>query len=144
MVGHALGPADGAEEDRVMAADLRLPVVGHHLAMRQIIVARGEVERVEGEATAIFPFDRFQHAQAFRNDFLADPVARDHGDAVDSLACHSYLAGMGSIRMARKSFTLVRVGPVTSSASSPAKRSEERRVGKECVSTCSSRWSPYH
>src|SRR3546814_16077244 len=22
-------------------------------------------------------------------------------------------------------------------------RSEERRVGKECVSTCSSRWSPY-
>src|SRR3546814_17565045 len=23
------------------------------------------------------------------------------------------------------------------------KRSEERRVGKECVSTCRSRWSPY-
>src|SRR3546814_5780996 len=23
-------------------------------------------------------------------------------------------------------------------------RSEERRVGKECVSQCSSRWSPYH
>src|SRR3546814_18833607 len=22
--------------------------------------------------------------------------------------------------------------------------SEERRVGKECVSTCSSRWAPYH
>src|SRR3546814_15846265 len=25
-----------------------------------------------------------------------------------------------------------------------AERSEERRVGKECVSTCRSRWSPYH
>src|SRR3546814_4478703 len=25
-----------------------------------------------------------------------------------------------------------------------ANRSEERRVGKECVSTCRSRWSPYH
>src|SRR3546814_8472440 len=25
-----------------------------------------------------------------------------------------------------------------------AKRSEERRVGKECVRTCRSRWSPYH
>ena len=25
-----------------------------------------------------------------------------------------------------------------------AKRSEERRVGKECQSTCRSRWSPYH
>src|SRR3546814_15919390 len=27
---------------------------------------------------------------------------------------------------------------------SRANRSEERRVGKECVSTCRSRWSPYH
>ena len=26
----------------------------------------------------------------------------------------------------------------------PDYRSEERRVGKECVSTCRSRWSPYH
>src|SRR3546814_6338707 len=25
-----------------------------------------------------------------------------------------------------------------------AVRSEERRVGKECVSTCRSRWAPYH
>src|SRR3546814_17035754 len=25
-----------------------------------------------------------------------------------------------------------------------AKRSEERRVGKECASTCRSRWSTYH
>src|SRR3546814_17765450 len=26
----------------------------------------------------------------------------------------------------------------------PSFRSEERRVGKECVSTCRSRWPPYH
>ena len=26
----------------------------------------------------------------------------------------------------------------------PARRSEERRVGKECTSWCRSRWSPYH
>src|SRR3546814_6525652 len=26
----------------------------------------------------------------------------------------------------------------------PGERSEERRVGKECVSTCRSRWSQYH
>src|SRR3546814_13296105 len=25
-----------------------------------------------------------------------------------------------------------------------SRRSEERRVGNECVSTCRSRWSPYH
>src|SRR3546814_7111937 len=29
-------------------------------------------------------------------------------------------------------------------AQGPHQRSEERRVGKECVSTCRSRWSPYH
>src|SRR3546814_10103087 len=28
--------------------------------------------------------------------------------------------------------------------SATRRRSEERRVGKECVSTCRSRWSPYH
>ena len=26
----------------------------------------------------------------------------------------------------------------------PTPRSEERRVGKECLSVCRSRWSPYH
>src|SRR3546814_12058224 len=31
-----------------------------------------------------------------------------------------------------------------SSFSSAVVRSEARRVGKECVSTCRSRWSPYH
>src|SRR3546814_18015612 len=29
-------------------------------------------------------------------------------------------------------------------AASAMARSEERRVGKECVGTCRSRWSPYH
>src|SRR3546814_14491122 len=32
----------------------------------------------------------------------------------------------------------------TSADGNRAGRSEERRVGKECVSTCRSRWSPYH
>src|SRR6056297_4152194 len=36
-----------------------------------------------------------------------------------------------------------RVRPPERSARTP-RRSEERRVGKECVSTCRSRWSPYH
>src|SRR3546814_13228903 len=41
--------------------------------------------------------------------------------------------------------TIGRVGDITLD---PVKldsvRSEERRVGKECVSTCRSRWSPYY
>src|SRR3546814_9554701 len=32
----------------------------------------------------------------------------------------------------------------TSPSNRAPSRSEERRVGKECVSTCRSRWSPYH
>src|SRR3546814_10814010 len=32
----------------------------------------------------------------------------------------------------------------TLGAKGEPRRSEERRVGKECVSTCRSRWSPYH
>ena len=31
-----------------------------------------------------------------------------------------------------------------SSSQPPRTRSEERRVGKECVQPCRSRWSPYH
>src|SRR3546814_20983630 len=37
-----------------------------------------------------------------------------------------------------------RPGAVASLALAGDRRSEERRVGKECVSTCRSRWSPYH
>src|SRR3546814_12058043 len=33
---------------------------------------------------------------------------------------------------------------LTAAAVAVLNRSEERRVGKECVSTCRSRWSPYH
>src|SRR3546814_14765418 len=41
--------------------------------------------------------------------------------------------GDGRLRMVGRLKDMFRVG-----------RSEERRVGKECVSTCRSRWSPYH
>src|SRR3546814_1398352 len=34
--------------------------------------------------------------------------------------------------------------PADGAAQRGRTRSEERRVGKECVSTCRSRWSPYH
>src|SRR3546814_14574681 len=38
----------------------------------------------------------------------------------------------------------IRAGEFKIPAHASAARSEERRVGKECVSTCRSRWSPYH
>src|SRR3546814_3917726 len=52
------------------------------------------------------------------------------------------LAADGSVPVS----AVVVVEDVVGTASSPRGliRSEERRVGKECVSTCRSRWSPYH
>src|SRR3546814_7294841 len=38
----------------------------------------------------------------------------------------------------------VHLSPKDRSIKNRRTRSEERRVGKECVSTCRSRWSPYH
>ena len=38
----------------------------------------------------------------------------------------------------------VLVKQVYDSAQPSVRRSEERRVGKECLRLCRSRWSPYH
>src|SRR3546814_11954386 len=65
--------------------------------------------------------------------------------------CSSDLAGaVGQVRPARAisgaevSRPLQANGVIALQAERAAGRSEERRVGKECVSTCRSRWSPYH
>ena len=54
-----------------------------------------------------------------------DDYLREHNGLRDKLDPNLFYADLGS--------------PIKSAA-----RSEERRVGKECVSTCRSRWSPYH
>src|SRR3546814_16667265 len=58
---------------------------------------------------------------------LRPPRRRRHGDAAMSGAIDSWLLSI----------------LVCPAARTPL-RSDERRVGKECVSTCRSRWSPYH
>src|SRR3546814_12900001 len=74
-------------------------------------------------------------------------LSDDHGDALRVLA--PILRGFGG----REAFsgeviTLACFEDnsfVKSLAEEPGRdRSEERRVGKECGSTCRSRWSPYH
>src|SRR3546814_18394533 len=49
------------------------------------------------------------------------------------------LTGSGLIEVARPAWVRIR-----RRGGHRVRRSEERRVGKECVSTCSTRWSPYH
>src|SRR3546814_2950570 len=54
--------------------------------------------------------------------------------------------GVKTINVTDKTGKLVAIKDVTDNDDLMIinKRSEERRVGKECVSTCRSRWSPYH
>src|SRR3546814_71608 len=53
-----------------------------------------------------------------------------------------------SQRIAARANEIVQEHPIAAVAGAVAAgaviRSEERRVGRECVSTCRSRWSPYH
>src|SRR3546814_20065720 len=63
-------------------------------------------------------------------EYVVDPVVEAAMDKIFILhADHEQNASTSTVRLA---------------GSSGATRSEERRVGKECVSTCRSRWSPYH
>src|SRR3546814_3891890 len=57
---------------------------------------------------------------------------------VQTCALPICLGSPGSSRGSADSFSRNPRAPTCS------RRSEERRVGKECVSTCRSRWSPYH
>src|SRR3546814_13608395 len=66
--------------------------------------------------------------------------------------CDSRLAALTSLR-ARVEAMALSTEPLTllaayddlyNPANTTSLRSDERRVGKECVSTCRSRWSPYH
>src|SRR3546814_13116243 len=50
---------------------------------------------------------------------------------------------LGTSDPSRRARLLAPAPPPEGARGSPL-RSEERRVGKACVSTCSSRWSPYH
>src|SRR3546814_16008310 len=50
----------------------------------------------------------------------------------------------GFVKLFCRPGTGIVVGGVVVGPRASELRSEERRVGKECVSTCRSRWSPYH
>src|SRR3546814_20734837 len=60
--------------------------------------------------------------------------------------CSSDLAGPGDAIPLVAAFGLLHqcAEPGSVAVVLQCARSEERRVGKECVSTCRSRWSPYH
>src|SRR3546814_15204909 len=65
-------------------------------------------------------------------DPALDPFNPDNGPPYSDAFIEKYRAAQRA-----------RTQRITDWAKAELKRSEERRVGKECVSTCSSRWSPY-
>src|SRR3546814_1843364 len=78
----------------------------------------------------------------------------DWSSDVCSSDLHGYLGVLrldGGGHVGRRQLVLVqleRIHPDAHGIAGPedidAARSEERRVGKECISTCRSRWSPDH
>src|SRR3546814_17981725 len=71
------------------------------------------------------------------SDWSSDVCSSDLSEAaIMFLASKSCCVNSATVR-ALKFMTFLAV-----SGAKP--RSEERRVGKECVSTCRSRWTPYH
>src|SRR3546814_9178145 len=61
-----------------------------------------------------------------------------------NLIRNSVQAMMGEPRREIRISTSLSSGDMVEVSVADTGRSEERRVGKECVSTCRSRWSPYH
>src|SRR3546814_5650512 len=81
--------------------------------------------------------------------YLLDTLASFLGS--DRIEADVPLAGGDSLRSRIKQVASGRFGVSAEYLASAdqiqikmAQRSEERRVGKECVSTCRYRWSPYH
>src|SRR3546814_1844183 len=102
---------------------------------------RGGVVGITGVGMFLGHNDHRTETFADHVDYAVQLIGEDHvGIALDYVFDHSELedyvksapdlfpTDFGEARM-----TLIEPG-----------RSEERRVGKECVSTCRSRWSPYH
>jgi len=77
MVGHRGGPAHRTEINRVETRQLLLPVIGHHLAVRQVVVAVGPVKMGKFQPQPKALLGRLQGAQALGHDFPANAVAGD-------------------------------------------------------------------
>src|SRR3546814_19124758 len=71
-------------------------------------------------------------------------VLRDNGDLALRLIVLEELNTAGHLRDDGIVLRLAGLEQFSNARQTAGDRSEERRVGKECVSTCRSRGSPYH
>ena len=113
VVGQLVGHADGAEVDRVMAADLLLPVLRHHAAVLFVVVAAREIEIVEAQLEAELLGRGFEHAHAFRHDLLADAVAGNDCDTMNAVGRHGVKVLVRSGRAAARRLFITNHGRAT-------------------------------
>src|SRR3546814_10722604 len=92
---------------------------------------------VTGVQTCALPIStQTRFARVEMRNIVGPEALTAHRILGDGTEAHLHLYGKIEAREGRK------MGHVTRVSNAP--RSEERRVGKECVSTCRYRWSPYH
>src|SRR3546814_4580032 len=96
-------------------------------------------------ANRFFFFFKQKTAYEMRiSDWSSDVCSSDLGERARPVQCRQFAVGRivnpydmcleRRVALEARKYLIV----------APAPRSEERRVGKECVSTCRARWSPYH
>ncbi|OSR85988.1 hypothetical protein BV330_04544 [Pseudomonas syringae pv. actinidiae] len=100
VIGHFVGPAYGTEENRIKAFQLFKPVVRHHLAVLQVVIAVGPFKIVEFQLQSVFLGGSLNHAHAFGQYFQADAVSGNSSNA-QCLVVHigtlvGQFAGVGS------------------------------------------------
>src|SRR3546814_7896590 len=86
------------------------------------------------------------------SDWSSDVCSSDLGGLLFpyTVSCWGWVWGVGWCRLLFENYTVDASIFVARQATKGTwwmpwhQRSEERRVGKECVSTCRSRWSQYH
>src|SRR3546814_13721960 len=79
-------------------------------------------------------------AQVWNHAFYWNSMSPKGGGAPTGKLADAITKAFGSVDKFKEEFSKSAAGNFGSGWT----RSEERRVGKECVSTCRSRWSPYH
>ena len=158
------GVAAGGEMERILKslgrADLRIWIVDRQerlLAITGDLRKKAPEERPPADALEVF-------ARWLRpvTELLLERPTEDFDDALPE----SQISGAGEVRAAlqgmagrrwrsstdSRAVILSAAHPIWSGdevlgavvVEETTNRSEERRVGKECVTTCRSRWSPYH
>src|SRR3546814_11789684 len=119
---------------------------------RLVELLRHGVKRIEQRKSAVVRFDDRRRQRRRYLVLIGEDRRRPVLDAaVDQHRHHQRMRGAdrradrGNRHHGPKG-ALSETAPVADlAAESPLLlRSEERRVGKECVSTCRARWSPYH